>query len=241
MTRIGAATLLLFTLPASAQWLGKGEVGLVVASGNTEARTSTVKLGVTRNTDDWKNALAATTLNAADATGTTANRWEASGQSDYNFGQRNFWFGAGRYEDDNFSGFEFQSTVSLGLGRRFIQRPGTQFSGTAGVGYKVFETRDTFDTDGTLQMSGERDQEAIFRSTLELEQGISTTTKLLDKLVLESGVDNTFVRNEVSVQVQITDVLALAVAYSIRHNTKPPNAFENTDTLTTINLVGEIK
>ena len=59
--------------------------------------------------------------------------------------------------------------------------------------------------------------------------------------MLESGADNTFVRNELSLQVQITDVLALAVAYSVRHNTKPPNAFENTDTLTTINLVGEIR
>ena len=35
--------------------------------------------------------------------------------------------------------------------------------------------------------------------------------------------------------------LALAVGYSVRHNTDPPVGFEKTDTLTTINLVYELK
>jgi putative salt-induced outer membrane protein len=39
----------------------------------------------------------------------------------------------------------------------------------------------------------------------------------------------------------MTDVLALAVGYSVRHNTDLPVGFENTDTLTTINLVYELK
>jgi putative salt-induced outer membrane protein len=41
--------------------------------------------------------------------------------------------------------------------------------------------------------------------------------------------------------LKITDVLALAVSYSVKHNTDPPPGFEKTDTLTTINLVYEIK
>jgi len=39
----------------------------------------------------------------------------------------------------------------------------------------------------------------------------------------------------------MTNVLALAVGYSVRHNTDPPEGFEKTDTLTTINLVYELK
>jgi putative salt-induced outer membrane protein YdiY len=41
--------------------------------------------------------------------------------------------------------------------------------------------------------------------------------------------------------VKVTDVLALAVGYSVRHNTDPPAGFEKTDTLTTIYLVYELK
>ena len=35
--------------------------------------------------------------------------------------------------------------------------------------------------------------------------------------------------------------LALAVAFQVRQNTKPPPAFKKTDTLTTLNVVYEIK
>jgi putative salt-induced outer membrane protein len=39
----------------------------------------------------------------------------------------------------------------------------------------------------------------------------------------------------------MTDVLALAVGFSVRHSTDPPFGFEETDTLTTANLVYELK
>jgi putative salt-induced outer membrane protein YdiY len=41
--------------------------------------------------------------------------------------------------------------------------------------------------------------------------------------------------------VKISDVLALAVGYSVRRNTNPPLGFGRTDTLTTLNLVYEVK
>jgi putative salt-induced outer membrane protein len=49
------------------------------------------------------------------------------------------------------------------------------------------------------------------------------------------------VQNDLALQVKMTDVLALAVGYSVRYNTDPQVGFEKTDTLTTINLVYEIK
>ena len=48
-------------------------------------------------------------------------------------------------------------------------------------------------------------------------------------------------QNDIGIQVKISDVLALAAAYSVRHNTDPPLGFGKTDTLTTLNLVYEIK
>ena len=61
------------------------------------------------------------------------------------------------------------------------------------------------------------------------------------ELAVEAGADNTFAQNDLSLQVKMTDVLALAVGFSVRHNTDPPVGFEETDTLTTVNLVYEIK
>ncbi len=242
---IVAAALLapvFLTSPARADWTGKGEAGLVIASGNTETKTGNAKFQLANEIDKWKHQFGGAALYASsEPDGTTARRWEAFEQTDYNFSPRTFWFGAARYEDDEFSGFEYQATVSSGLGRKFIDTDVTKFTGTAGVGYKFFETQDAFDDAGVLIAPGESDSEVVFRGTLDYDHKFTATTSLLDKFVVEAGADNTFVQNDLALQVKMTDVLALAVGYSVRHNTDPQVGFEKTDTLTTINLVYEIK
>ncbi|HEY4366336.1 MAG TPA: DUF481 domain-containing protein [Steroidobacteraceae bacterium] len=230
------------TAPAHADWTGKGEAGLVISSGNTETTTGNAKLNLARESGNWKNAFGLAGLYASDDVGTTAQRWEAFTQSDYNFSPKDFWFGAARYEDDEFSGFVYQATVSTGLGRKFLDSDTTKFVGTAGVGYKFLETRDVFDaTTGALIERGDTDSDVVFRGTLDLDHKFTASTSLIDKFIVEAGADNTFAQNDISLQVKMTEVLALAVGYSVRHNTDPPAGFKKTDTLTTINLVYEIK
>jgi hypothetical protein len=49
------------------------------------------------------------------------------------------------------------------------------------------------------------------------------------------------VQNDLSLEVRIMNSLALALGYSVRYNSAPPPGFEHTDTLTTLNLVYELK
>jgi putative salt-induced outer membrane protein len=245
-SNLAAAAVLLAplfcTLPAHADWTGKGEAGLVIATGNTETETANAKLLFANEVGKWKHQFGGAALYASsDDEGTTAQRWEAFEQTDYNFSPRTFWFGAARYEDDEFSGFEYQAIVSTGIGRKFIDTDVTKFTGTAGIGYKFFETRDAFDDAGVLIEPGDSDSEVVFRGTLDYDHQLTTTTSVLDKFVVEAGSENTFVQNDIALQVKMTDVLALAVGYSVRHNTDPPAGFEKTDTLTTVNLVYELK
>jgi len=245
-TTFCAAVMPAAALPVyAADWTGKGEAGLVIASGNTETKTANAKLALATEIDKWKHQFGGAALYASwEDEGTTARRWEVFEQTDYNFSPRTFVFGAARYEDDSFSGFEYQATLSTGVGHKFIDTERTKFTGTAGVGYKIFETRDTFDETGPVPVlleTGERDTEAVFRGTLDLSHELTLTAKLLDKFLVESGAENTFIQNDIGIQVQMTDVLALAAAYSVRYNTDPPLGFGKTDTLTTLNLVYEIK
>jgi putative salt-induced outer membrane protein len=231
-----------FSGEARADWTGKGEAGLVLANGNTDSKNANFKLDLATTVEQWKHAFGAAAIYAATDGITTGQRWEVHEQTDYNFSPESFWFGAGRYEDDRFSGFNYQATVSTGLGRHFIDTDATKFSGTAGVGYKFFETKDVFDDTGTvLLQKGGTDNEVVFRGTLEYSHTLTGTTKLLEKLLVEAGSSDTFVQNDLGIQVQMTDVLALAAAYSVRHHTDPPLGFGKTDTLTTLNLVYEIK
>ena len=83
VSNLAAAAALLVPLvalsPAHADWSGKGEAGLVIATGNTETKTANAKLLLANEVDKWKHQFGGTALYASsDPDGTTANRWELS-------------------------------------------------------------------------------------------------------------------------------------------------------------------
>ena len=226
---------------AQAQWTAKAEAGLVAARGNTETDSGNAKIDVAREFVTWKHQLGLNANYASDETGATGQRWEARGQSDYKFHPKGFWFGSARYEEDRFSGFQYQSTYGTGLGWRFYDNPTAKFIVQLGAGYKVFRTRDAVADDEITVIRGVRQEELIGQFSLDFERELTATTKIVDQFLVESGANNTFVQNEFSVQVKIMESLALAVGYAARYNTNPPTGFEELDTLTTLNLVYEFK
>jgi putative salt-induced outer membrane protein len=226
---------------AMAQWKAKAEAGVVASRGNTETESANAKLDVSREFTRWKHSAGLSGVYASDEIGATGQRWEARGQSEYKFSAKGFWFGSARYEEDRFSGIAYQATYGTGIGWRFFNTERTKLSTQLGAGYKVSESRATIDDDGGTFIPADRNEEAILQGNLNYEQALTETTKVVDKLLVESGVDNTFVQNDLSLQVKIMDSLALAVGYSVRHNTHPPDGFRSTDTLTTLNLVYELK
>jgi putative salt-induced outer membrane protein len=235
------AQLMMTSLPAHAQWTAKAEAGAVAARGNTTADSANLKFDVAREFVEWKHALGVSAVYASDGIGATAQRWEGRGQSDYKFHPKGFWFGSGRYEEDRFSGFEYQTTYGTGLGWRFYDDPVTKLIAQLGVGYKDFRTRDALAEDEVTTIPGERQEELIGQFSLDLERALTATTKIVNQFLVESGANNTFLQNEFSIQVRIMQSLALGVGYTARYNTDPPATFEELDTLTTLNLVYELK
>jgi putative salt-induced outer membrane protein len=233
--------LLLPFASAQAQWTGKGEAGLAIASGNSESQSGNAKLAVAHKMDSWENSAGLAGNYVSDDVGTTAQRFEVFGQSRHQYSTRTYWHGGLRYEDDRFSGFNYQATFSTGLGRQFIENDRTKFSGQIGVGYKYFETRDSIDPDTLLPTPGDRDSSVALVGGSEFTHEFNDSTTFFDKFGFESTTDNLFLQNEIGIAVKMTGRLALAVAFAIRHNTDPPPAFRKTDTLTTVNLVYEVK
>jgi putative salt-induced outer membrane protein len=189
---------------------------------------------------EWKHSLGLSAVYQSDELGATGQRWEARGQSDYKFHPKGFVFGSGRYEQDRFSGFEYQTTYGAGLGWRFFDDPITKFIVQLGAGYKVFRTRDALADDGITLIPGELQEELIGQFSIDFERQLTTTTKIINQFLVESGANNTFAQNQFNLQVKIMESLALAVGYAARYNTDPPTGFEELDTLTTLNLVYEL-
>jgi len=225
---------------AMAQWAAKAEAGVIVARGNTTTDTANLKFDASREFIEWKHAAGFTGVYASDDLGATSQRWEARQQTDYKFHPQGFWFESGRYEEDRFSGVAYQATLGTGLGWRFYDTDITKLVAQVGAGYKASETRETIDDDGIF-IPAERNEELIGQVNLNYEHVLTDTTKLVDKFLVESGADSTFIQNDFGIQVKVMTALALAVGYSVRYNNHPPDGFTSTDTLTTLNLVYELK
>jgi putative salt-induced outer membrane protein len=230
--RLTAICLLLVAMPAAAQWTGKGEAGLAFASGNSDTRSANARVSAVHKADgvEWSFGLAG--LYVRNDGDTTARRWEASTQARINFFQNNFWYGGLRYEEDPFSGFHHQGLVTTGLGRRFLDNDRTRLLGQIGGGYKFL------DPIGAAEV-----QENSFTgvASLEFNHKLTDTTTVIDRFAGEFTSGNNFLQNELGLTVKMTDRIALSLAYVVRFNTDPPAGFEKTDTLTTVNLVYEVK
>jgi putative salt-induced outer membrane protein len=208
-------------------WSGKSEAGAVITSGNSETQSGNAKFDTAYELERWKHSFGVSGLVAKDDTGTNAERYEGRAQSDYQWTGKTYAFAALRYEDDHYTGFDYQATLTTGLGRKFIDNETTKFTGQLGAGYRRISVLPDFEESG----------QAIARGDINFEHALTGTTKVLEKFLVEAGSDNTFLQNELSLQVNMSRTLALAVGYAVRHNTDPPIGQEETDTVSTINLV----
>ena len=229
---VAALALFACALPAAAQWTGKGEAGMAVASGNSDSKTANAKVAIAHKADAWEETAGFGTLYVRNNGTTTANRWELSGQTRYTFSGTTYWYGGARYEEDHFSGFDHDGVATTGIGHRFFDSDETRLSAQVGVGYKFFKTTPPGSyKDGSLtEVAG-----------LDFKHKLTDSTTVFDKFGSEFSSSNDFLQNELGISVKVSDRLALSVAYAVRHNSDPPAGFKKTDKLSTVNLVYEVK
>lgn len=241
------ACSMVFATPALADdagWTGKGEAGLLIARGNADSTSANAKLALAREIGVWKHSAALGFLYGKSGEFATAQHLDAKWETDRKISDRMFWFGALRGEQDKFSGFAYQATLSTGIGYKFIDTDATKLAGTFGIGYRRLRPELlTKDADGHVIARQKLDAEGdgIATAGLDFSHALTSNTKVLDKLMIETGSKNTLTTNDIALQVAMSDVLALSVGYGIRHNSSPPAGSKKTDQLTTLNLVYNIK
>lgn len=229
---------------AQAATSGRGELGFVMNRGNSDTETANAKVDIINERRDWRHTLGLAGLYGRTTDATIATRWNFAMQTDRRFGTGAFWFANVRYDDDRFSGFDYQGTVSTGFGREFINSADTKLHGQIGAGYRALRTELlTFDDSGVLldRAPGEKDSDVIVNGALNFEHAFNHSTKVINTLSLEAGQSNTLTRNDLALQVKMTHLLAISLGFSVRNNSNPPSDLEKRDTLTTVNIVYERK
>jgi putative salt-induced outer membrane protein len=226
--------------PPQDVWIGKGQFGFLSSHGNSDAESLNGNIDLLRYDGRWKNEIFVGGLYGKSSGIVSAERWETRGQSNYTISGNLFAFGGLRYEHDLFDGFQYQASLTGGLGYNLVDSNDTKLTVQAGAGYRRLRP-EIIDKDATgvvisrtpLDASGE----AIAAAGLDFSHAFTKTTVFTSKFLVEAGSSNTLLRDDLALTVKMSDKLALSLGYGIKDNTKPPAPLKKLDTVASVNLV----
>ena len=208
-------------------WNGEAGLGYVATTGNTETTTFAAKLDATHEKENWRNNIAANTLYTKNAQTKTAEKYFISVQSNYRYSPRMFFFGRASYEDDRFSGFEYQGTLTAGLGYRFlVDRPDMALDTEAGAGIKAYR-----------EEGRDQESEAIGRLAGKYVWDFREKSKFTQEVSADFGDSFDVYKSVTSLTAQLVGNFAINLGYTVKYTTAVPAGKEKKDTETTINMV----
>ncbi|MEE2764415.1 MAG: DUF481 domain-containing protein [Pseudomonadota bacterium] len=210
------------------------ELGVLVTSGNTEETNFNSRFAITQESRRWRNTgeLSARHTEAEDET--TAEQYQAEGETNYKLDERQYWFLRGAWEDDRFSGYAFESSVTTGYGNRLWESGEKSFwSVSTGLGYR-YNRFDEPDENGD-----EAEDSVIARFATQLDYAISDRALFRQKLSTEVGLEdnNTISESETALQANVVGNLSMKTAFRVKHVSDPPEGKERTDTETALTLL----
>jgi hypothetical protein len=97
----------------------------------------------------------------------------------------------------------------------------------------------TIDATGAViaRTPGESSGNAIGTAGFDFAHIFNASTKITDKMLVESGAGNTSWENDLALVVSMSKKLALSAGFTYQDNTQPPAGLKKVNTLSTLNLV----
>ena len=231
LTIVGAAMLVYGQagaeeLTEKSLWKASAELGYVSTSGNTSTETLNTKAAISTDRENWKHKAELTALKSSDSVTTTAEKYTFFAQSDYKLSKPNFLFGNVNYENDKFSGFEYQVTETIGYGRRVVDNESVTLDLEIGPGSRQVKLD-----------SGKKTSEGILRGAAKLDWNVSSTSKFSEVLTVEAGEDASITKSVTSLSSKINGSLSMKITYTYKLTSEVPVGVDDTDTETAVTLV----
>jgi len=231
-------TLCLLCLSSTIQakgWSGQGEAGYVKAGGNTDSESLNIGLKFVNEGPLWAHELGFTTYQASADGVDSAETLAASYTVKRELSERSNVFFTLSYLDDDFDGFTEQLSTTIGYGYKVIDTKTVGWETGIGVGYR--DTQQLVRLEDGTELEGEdvSGETLVLRS--DYRHQLTDNTQFLDHFKAEIGSDNSFIENDAALVVAMNEVFSLKAGVIIRHNTDPALGADDTDTITSLNLV----
>jgi putative salt-induced outer membrane protein len=217
--------------PEKAQWTGNTELGFIQTSGNSDTQSFNGKFNIVRDLQPLKTAFKFEALTSEESGDPSKEKYFSELKLDYSLDKFDYFTSLLSYEDDRFSGYEYQSTLSLGYGYRAWNAEQGKLDFEVGPGYRrnALELRNE---------KGEKvEEEAIGRLGINLLVNISKNAKFTEVITIESGDSNTVYKSDMGLQSTLIGALAMKINYQVKHTDTVPEGTKNTDSLVGVTLV----
>ncbi len=168
----------------------------------------------------------------------TAEHYFGSAQADYKLNEDHrglFVFAS--YEENKFTSYDYQATLSAGYTDRLFKTEKTEFNYNIGPGMSFVKAKDDPETD--IDESEER-KSAIVRIAADFTWDISKSSVFKQSFASDyapGSEDNTKTRSETSLLSKINSTFSMKLAYIATHNSVVEADDKNLDTETSVSLV----
>jgi putative salt-induced outer membrane protein len=226
-------------LPGQAVWKSEVELGFVFTSGNSETESSNGRVSVLRELHKWRQSLLLEGLSASNTDRltnvetTTAERYTANLKADYKVTEANFLFANALYNDDRFSGFEYQATLSTGYGRHILKTEKQSLEAEIGPGIRLFK----LNPDPVTGAHIPSDDENILHMAASYVYNFTDYSAFQQDVVVDAGDDTTISQSVTAIRTRINSKLAMKASMKIRNSSSVPANTEKTDRESALTLV----
>ncbi|MFN3713192.1 MAG: YdiY family protein [Alcanivoracaceae bacterium] len=220
-------------------WKGELEVAWLVKRGNTESDTFIGKTNAEKDGVRWRHTGKLEATNEEKTTAglseRTAERYFASYKLDRKLGDNapGYLFNIISYDKDLFSGFHYQASYALGLGRRWLDNDRHTLDTEAGPGYRVV----CLEPETSYTDCQNTDEGGILRLGLKYEWNINDGAQFREAITTEISDNITTTRAETSLTSRINGRLAMRITHLLKHTSEVTAPAKKTDNELTVSLV----
>ena len=207
-------------------WSGSGEFGAFFTSGNTDNTGVALGLTLKKESLHWKHQLRGFVDYQQQSGTTTAQRYFAGYEGNYNITPRLYALLTLSYESDIFAGFDYRFSESLGLGYKVVDTDKVQLGLEAGPALRQTQfTNDVYESGFAFRAAGNFGWKIT--PTLELTETAS---------YFYQDINSTF-NSLTSLTWKLTDAFSGRFSFLYQNQTNPPVGLRNYDTTTRLTLV----
>jgi putative salt-induced outer membrane protein len=211
---------------AEGPWKHSVELGAILNRGNSDNSNYQARAESQYEADQWRHKGLLEASGAEESGVTTKERYLGTLDSNYKFTPRDYVFGALRLERDRFSGFEYQTSLAAGYGRKIIDSRFHSLEAEIGPGLRYSKPE-----------GQESDSEAIGRAKAAYKWLISDSSEFGQDVLVLGGESNTEVESITALRLRVNSSLAVRLSYTVKYNSDPPPENRETDTTFAVSLV----